>query len=168
MAAQNIDSDYGDWSDLVSIELFSAIADNMNYLIDSCPPGSIVPILIGIPGVPTPDPTIWQEAKGDTIQEQLSDLRGQAAPDLRDRYLKGAASLGQSGQPGGSNTKNLAHSHGGLTGVMQPPSNQHIVSGGSDYWTPNGASHEHTIFPALGTVNFEPRRLHIRYFLKLR
>lgn len=164
--ASDIDSGLGDWSDLVSIELFSALGDALNALIDSTPVGAIIPICVGLAGVPTPDPTIWQEAVGESIEEQLSDLRGQSAPDLRNKYLKGASNPATSGVMGGSHTVNISHNHTGITQDFVVGENIGDASDG--YWS--GANeHHHTMQTDFASpVSIEPAHIRVRLFLKIR
>lgn len=116
-----IDDNMTDAGDIVSVEVFQQLAQNCNYLIDSMPIGSIVPICVGLTGVPTPNPDIWQECDGSVITNQNSPMHGQTVPDHRGRYLKGQSSTGTIGFYGGSNTKTLTHGHGGGTGDTWKP-----------------------------------------------
>jgi hypothetical protein len=163
--ATDIDDNIADAGDLVSVEAFSAIADAINALMDSTPVGSICTIAVGLPGVPAPDSRVWQECDGAPITETLSPLFGQNAPDLRDRYLRGASSVGQIGLYGGSNTKNLQHSHGGATQNADAAGG--AVDASSGYW--EAVAHNHPISNDLNTpINFEPVHITCKHYLKIR
>jgi hypothetical protein len=165
--ADPIDNSRGDWSKLVSIETFTEIANALNHLIDSCPVGTIMPICTGLTGVPAPDATVWQECNGSEITEQLSALRGQLTPDLRGKYLKGAASLSTSGILGGANEKNLNHSHGGRTLDFHLGPDKRIADDEDDYW--EARDHSHAMNADLPTpINFEPVHIRIKLYLKIR
>jgi hypothetical protein len=152
------------FGDLVSTETFSTLTSNLNYLIDSMPVGSIMPIMYGLQGVPLPDPSMWLLCEGGTVQDQNSKLHGQAIPDLRGNYLKGASSIGLAGRSAGSNTKNFAHSHGGQTQRNSNGSD----NGDSDDDYITIYEHSHPISVDLGVKNIEPLNICIRFYLKIR
>lgn len=161
----DIDDNLGDWSDLVSIELFSALADGLNRMIDGVGVGEIATIIV-IPGMTPPlDPTIWQKCVGGTVTEPLSPIRGQAVPDMRDLYLKGAQNLSTVGIISGSHTQNFGHSHGGQTQGHGTGGN--IVDASSGYWEAVGHAHGMS-----GDLNYDmdmqPKRFHIEHYLKIR
>lgn len=159
-----LDDELSTYGDLVSVEVFNGIATALNYLIDSMPVGSIVPIMVGLPGVPTPDVRLWQLCDGEMITDQNSELHDHATPDMRDHFMKGADVPGLAGNTGGSNTKTFTHSHGGAT---QP----NDIGGDNsdtddDYITIY--PHTHPISPALGTYNVEPVHLRVLHYIKIR
>ncbi len=82
MAFTPIDDDITEYGDLVSVEMFQAIADNINHLIDGAQPGKIMMIATGITGVPDPDPKIWQLCDGSLITEPSSPMYGQYTRDM--------------------------------------------------------------------------------------
>lgn len=163
--ANDIDNDVVDAGDLVSVEAFTEIANAINQLLDSCPLGACCPIATGIPGVPTPNPTIWQLANGDPITEPLSPLFGQNTIDMRDRYLKGANNNGEVGGYGGSNTVSVQHSHTGFTEPVDPAELKGDNSNG--YWST--IAHKHSITPDLPTAeNFEPVHMTCFHYMRIR
>lgn len=160
-----MDDDDTQYGDLMSVESFSAIATNINYLIDSVKPGKIYMVAVGIPGVPDPDPRFWQECDGSMITDENSPLRGHETPDYSDvgRYMRGYATIGEVGNYAGSHTKNLAHSHGGATGGTSTEG----TDNDDDMW--NTRSHTHTISSDLNSpINFEPAHVRIKHFIKIR
>lgn len=159
-----IDDDLAKFGELTSVELFNAVAQNLNYLIDSSAPGTIIPIMIDFPGTPTPNPALWQACEGGFVTDSLSPLVGQAVPDMRDKYLKGAASLGQSGQTGGSNSIDLTHNHTGFTDLdgVDPS----VVESGGNF--PENKDHTHSIPSALGVTDLNPAHFKVKHFLKIR
>lgn len=163
MAFNPIDDTTGEYGDLVSVETFAAIADAVNYLIDSMPVGSIVPIFVGFPGVPTPDPAFWQECDGSIVTNGNSPLFGEAVPDHTDgRYLKGASTIGEVGNFGGSLTKNLAHDHGGRTDVKEF---ERRSDSDDDGW--NVRDHDHSVPSDMGEIEFEPAHIRIKHYIKI-
>lgn len=162
-----LDDNLADLGDLVSVEAFKQIAENINYLLDTMPVGSMVMIMVGLPGVPEPDPTIWKELDGTEITEENSVMFGENAPDFVSgdgKYMRGYSTVGSIGNYGGSNTKDLHHDHGG-TEVFDPP-----TSGDqdSDENTCPG-DHMHNMNTALTTlINFEPVHIRIKHYIKIR
>jgi hypothetical protein len=154
---------------LVSKEAFEVLANNINYLIDSLPVGSIRCFVQGIPGMPDVDPSIWQECDGTAITNEFSELRGAATPDYRaagGRYMRGFTNGGTIGNYGGSNTKTLNHSHGGQTNVSRDDGDG---GNGEDSMFPVGPPHSHGVPSDLGgTYNFEPVYTTVRHYIKIR
>jgi hypothetical protein len=165
MAFNPIDDDLIDYGLINSSELFTAIADNLNYLIDSMPVGSVVPILIGLTGVPTPDPSVWQLCNGSMVTNPASPLRGSTTPDYATvgRYMRTFTTVGEIGNYGGSNTKDLTHNHDGQTG-LQAGDDQSDTD--NDHFTM--ADHRHTVSSDLTTaVNFEPSHIRVSHYIKI-
>jgi hypothetical protein len=160
-----LDDNVTEFGDLVSVELFGQLRDNINHLIDAMPVGSIIPILVGIPGVPTPDPNIWQECDGTTITHPLSPIRNTVAPDYKTlgRYMRMYSNAGEIGNLSGSNTKNLTHSHGGQTDTN--PGIPQNADTDNDFWT--AKDHTHSIQSGLGIYNFEPIHIRVKHYIKI-
>lgn len=160
-----INDNITDFGDLVSVELFGQLCNNINHLIDAMPVGTIIPILSGLAGCPTPDIDIWQRCDGAMITHPLSPLRNHASPDYETdgRYMKCYNNIGDVGNYDGSNTKNLAHSHGGMTGMN--PSMESNADTDDDFWT--GKEHAHPISSDLSTYNFEPVHIRIVHYIKI-
>lgn len=96
-------------------ETYRKIGLNNNWLIDLRPVGTIAFININQAGGGPPDPNIWQECNGSEITNPNSPLRSigvnqNFVPDLRDRYLRAAASTFGNTQAG-SQEHNLQHNH---------------------------------------------------------
>lgn len=160
-----IDDDDAKSGSLVSVELFQALANNLNYLIDSMPVGSIVPVLVGLPGVPEPDPTIWKLCDGSKVTDQNSKLHDQTLPDYRGRYMKGCTTAGRTGEVGGSNTRSFAHNHGGLTLFNDVGGDNSDTD--EDYITVY--PHQHPISTDLAEpVNVEPVHIVVNFYIKIR
>lgn len=151
---------------LVSVETFTGLTANLNYMLDSMPIGSKVPILVGLAGVPTPDPTIWMPCEGDTVTDENSKLRDQAVPDDRGLYPKGATTVGTAGETAGSNTGNWNHAHSGRTQDFDVGDDNGDTD--DDYITVNKL-HSHGIFSDLvDDVNIEPIHIRVRCYIKVR
>ena len=151
---------------LVSVETFTQLTTNLNYLVDSMPIGSKVPILIGLVGVPTPDPTIWMPCEGGTVDDQTSKLHDQTVPDDRGLFPKGATNIGSAGLTGGSNTNSWPHAHSGRTQDYDVGDDNGDTD--DDYITVNKL-HSHGIFSDLvGPYNIEPVHIRVRFYIKVR
>lgn len=164
--ASDIDDDFADNGDLVSIELFEGIANAINNCVDSVKVGETA-MFYFIDGVTPPlDPTIWQECDGSLITDPNSPLVGQTTDDMRDRYLVGAADLGQIGNMAGSNTKDLRHDHTGFTQTIGTGGNLGDASSGAYSYLNN---HRHTVNDDMSsTQDFQPAHFTIKHFLKIR
>ncbi len=164
---QYLDDNIADPGDLVSFEAFNALAENVNYLMDSMPVGRIIAIMTGFPGVPAPDPTIWAELDGATITEENSPVRDQPAPDWADegRYARSADVVGTIGNFGGGNEKDLTHNHSGLT-------DYNFLAGTLNAEDDSDANivvpHRHAIGTDLTVVNFEPEHFVVKHYIKIR
>lgn len=163
----NIDDDQSKFGALISVELFTQLAENINYLIDGLPIGSVIPVLVGLTGVPTPDPILWQECDGSSIMDANpnSPLRNGNTPDYvtEGLYVRNYTTIGEVGNTGGSNTKDLSHDHGGITEDNPPMDNNADTD--NDFWT--GKNHHHSIASALGVENWEPSHCRVKHYIKI-
>jgi hypothetical protein len=149
---------------LVSVETFTAIANGLAYLQDSMPVGTEVVVLTGFPGVPTPNPQIWQLCDGSLVTNQNSPLRNQNTPNRASTgFLHRGAAAGQVGLTGGTNTKDFTHAHGGLTGVFTPRPNNLDEE---DVFN-EGIAHAHGIFQDLSVRNVEPPNIRLNHYIKI-
>lgn len=167
MPYQPVDDIVSAWPKLVSTELFTKIAENINYMIASVPVGTIMPILYGFTGVPLPDPTLWQLCDGSMVTDQKSPLRNSATPDyttLGGLYMKAAASVGTVGNIAGSHTVDLRHSHGGVTGNWADTANEGDREG-ADRFEVN--EHHHGIFEDLFVVDVQPNHFTVLHYIKI-
>lgn len=160
-----IDNNITEFGDLVSVELFSTIAGDINYLLQSMPKGSIIPIITNIPGIPTPDPTVWQECNGEVITDSISPLRNYPAPNFTDlgRYLKHYQTFGTIGSYAGENIRDFTHTHGAQTDFNTGYATD--ADSDNDYWT--GKDHQHSISADLGIIPFEPEHIRIKHYIKI-
>ncbi len=154
------------FGDAMTVEEFQAISADLDHLMDSVPPGMIVPVLYGLTGVPQPDARIWQLCDGSDITDDNSPLRGYSTPDYATlgRYLKGADAPGTIGNTGGSLSHSLAHAHGGATGGWNATDNG--CDQDDDFYT-STANHTHFMGSALATTIFEPIHYKINFYLKI-
>ncbi len=67
------------------------------------------------PDVPVPDG--YEIADGSPVADPVSPFVGLPTPDLRDRFVRGAASVAAIGTTGGQDTADLKHTHSGTTGA---------------------------------------------------
>lgn len=163
-----LDDNLSDAGDLVSVEMFQQIANNCNHLVDAMPVGSIVPIMVGVPGVPTPDPLIWHPCDGTEITNPNSTMHNTLAPDYTaadGRYMKGFVNAGTIGNYGGANNISLQHSHGGFT------DNYTIEEDNGDTDTDFITVHQNHRHPLnndlIGPYNFEPVHFRVLHYIKI-
>ncbi len=160
-----LDDNLTDSGDLVSVEVFQQITRNCNYLIDSMPVGSIIPVMVGFGATPVPNENIWHPCDGSIITNPNSALRDQAAPNYQDaggRYMRGYVSSGSIGAYGGSNVKDLEHNHGG-TDVNSQGRNGDTDN---DFITVQDHSHDMDM-DLSDSQNFEPVHLRVMHYIKI-
>ena len=167
---EKIDEDDLEFGDIVSYELATIIKDNIDLLSLAVPTGEVVPIMVGIPGVPTPDANIWQECNGSEIINENSPLRTiggvqRFTPDLRERYIKVPQIFGQSGDEGGLNDSYIfRHNHAGVTGGFVAPEDGD--PSGSQFMT--AINHAHTIDYSFDfATNVEPPHFTVKWFMRI-
>lgn len=163
-----LDDNITEFGDIISQELATFIKNNVEYIQKSIPIGQVVPIMVNIPGVPTPDPNIWQECNGSEITNPNSPLRSTGSqqrftPDLRDRYIRAATFVGESGSSAGSNSTPMAHNHTGQTEGHVSPENCDDGGARNVQWV-----HAHSISQDLTTpISMEPAHFTVKFFLKI-
>jgi len=170
MPFTQIEEDMIQFGAVGSTELGVNMRQNLKHLSESVPVGEIVPIMVNIPGVPSPDPKFFLECNGTEILDENSLIRstpGQRrfTPNLTSRYLKVPAGAGQVGLAGGSNFySDLEHDHGGKTGVHTTTSDADPSNG-----TFNVAfQHDHTIEIDLDfSLNMEPPFYTLKFYMRI-
>ena len=159
-----IDPAQGAQGNIVSTELFTAIAQNIAYLMDSMPVGAEIIVMTGFPNVPTPNPQIWQLCDGSLITNQSSPLRNQHTPNRATQALfQKATQPGEAGLVGGTTIKDFTHAHSGQTGVFNPTSNE---LDDEDIFN-EGIPHAHGIYQDLGPRNVEPYHIRLNHYVKI-
>lgn len=165
-----IDDVYGEFGKIKSKELSAQLKTSIDLITEMIPAGQICPIMVNIPGVPAPDPNIWQECNGSEITNPNSPLRslpGQPryTPDLRDRFLRITKTLGQVGFTGGVNSyAGFGHRHtiGMHTNFLK------VVDTDADDQLSTALNHNHAMSDALlSTYNFEPLHRIVKFFMKI-
>lgn len=158
------------FGDLASVELATALKKNLDFLDLVCSVGEIAPIMVGLPGVPIPNPNIWQECDGCEITNENSPLRSKGVekhytPNLVDRYLMVTPEGGQvAGTYGGENdTWYFKHNHSGTTAAYGPPGD---CDEGGNAW--GGRTHAHGVnFDFNNKVNVEPPHFTIKFYMRI-
>lgn len=165
-----IDADDLKFGDVVSYEVGTALKENIDLLSLVVPVGEVVPIMVGMPGIPTPDSNMWQECDGSEITNENSPLRTVGdqvhnVPDLREKYIQVPQIFGESGQVGGYNDNYIfRHNHAGVTAAHLAPqdadasNSQHRVD----------TLHSHTIDWAFDyAYNVEPPFYTMKWFMRI-
>jgi len=78
---------------------------------DALPVGTVIDWYRKDAGTPIPEG--WQWCDGGLISDARSSLNGVNTPDCRDKMTRGKADTSAGATSGGSDTKNLSHTHGG-------------------------------------------------------
>lgn len=163
------DASLSDFGDIVAWQLSTALKVNIDFMSAFCPVGNIVPILVGMTGVPTPDSNIWQECDGSEIVNENSPLRSQGGsprytPNMIDKYLRVPTNFGLSGNQGGVNaTLVFKHNHGGTTNTVSTGGD--VDSGHNKRHTKN---HSHKINTSFSNpINIEPPFYTVKFYMRI-
>jgi hypothetical protein len=166
---ENLVSNFGD---IISNELLAEFKANIDFMSAFCPVGSVAPIMVGLPGVPEPDPNIWQECNGLEIINPNSPLRSQGdslryTPNMINRYIRVPINFGFAGNPGGYNeTLQFKHNHGGRTTTAGTGGD--VKSGSFFGGRKHTRNHSHKInnsFP--NPVNVEPPFYTVKFYMRI-
>jgi len=147
------------------------IVQNSNWLLELRPIRSIVFIEVNQDGVPNIDLSRWQEANGGEITNPNSPIRSVGAtlrftPNYEDRYPRVTTSAAGPNGTGGSQTHDLEHDHGGLTGGVSPTPGASLEIGGDRR---AHVEHMHTIADDLadGTFLDAPQFLKVIAYMRI-
>ncbi len=154
-------------------EVGRKIAQNMNFLKKLMPIGEICAIHVNQPSVPALDRTIFQLCDGALIEDETSPLRStpgndRYTPNTEDRYIRGANNSTVIGNElGGAATVNLAHAHGGATGIYtRDPGGPEGAEGSNYLSTPY--QHSHTIASDLSAAEpLDPPYMKMGFYIRL-
>lgn len=163
-----IDDSYSVEGTIVSVELFAALAANVGYLLDAVPVGQVIPVMVGLTGVPTPNPLLWQLCDGSLITNPNSPIRNQHTPDQKTaaRLIFCPTAPGTAGHLDGFVTKNLSHSHGGATTGIDGGYTSPAIENDNALRTP--LDHTHTISLDLSNAqDMQPAHYRVQFYLKI-
>lgn len=160
---KTFESDFGT---SIAQVLWRKIVDHVNWLNAALPVGTVEYFHGGqlyANGDPIAPPnSCWQLCDGSVVSNPNSPLNGQTLPDMRGRFLKGGTTPGTTG---GSDTMNLAHSHGGATAATFDGEDSFDSAGGSAQGGPS--FHNHSISTALGTVSRLPPYAELQPYMRI-
>lgn len=170
MAVGKIDENlFAEFGDVLAHELATLFRENIDFMSAFCPIGAVAPIMVGLPGVPVPDPNIWQECDGSEITNQNSPLRSQGnslrfTPNMINRYIRVPTNFGLTGTLGGENaTLKFKHNHGGQTNK--------VTTGGairSGHNKRHASAHRHGIKTSFeNPVNVEPPYYTVKFYMRI-
>lgn len=147
---KRIFSNESDFGTTIASYIWSKVINNQNFVEQSFPIGYVLYFFASQTDannikIAKPNPNIWKELNGQIINDPDSPLNGITLPDLRNKFIKGTKSFGETG---GQETINLSHNHGGLTNYFDDK------TGGSDRGNDHtgGSYHAHPIYPALSSA----------------
>lgn len=133
-----------DFGTSIAASIWRKIVNNHTWIEKSLPIGSILFFQAstteanGTP-IDPPNPNIWTICDGSVINDIDSPMNGQATPNLKNKFPKGASTDLING---GNSTINIQHSHGGRTGVTDDRADV-VADIGVDHSI--GAPHYHSI-----------------------
>jgi len=168
MAAQ-IDDDRALFGVISSNELATELAENITLMDLLIPLGEIVPILVGLTGVPAVDANVFQLCDGSEITNANSPLRTiggsqKFTPNMSNRYIKVPTVFGQSGQVGGVNVETgLSHDHFGITGDFTSPE----AVDQDDDLQESAFIHAHPIAVGLSSIPVEPPFIGVKFYMRI-
>lgn len=120
-----------DFGTSIAEALWKKAAQTLEYINASYPIGMLMFFHETQDNLPaTPDSKYWQEVDGSTISNVNSPLNGVTLPDWRGKFFRHPASGEIVLSTGGSNTVNLSHNHGGITGIGDPRFRFQLDNGG--------------------------------------
>lgn len=155
-----------DFGTSIAQTLWQRIVDHLNWLNAALPVGSVLYFYSSqtyANGNQIAGPSAcWQICDGSAVSNPNSPLFGISLPDMRQRFLKGSDSPDQYG---GSDTVNLAHSHGGATGAVFDGENNFDSGGDNEQGGPS--FHNHPIFSDLGVITRLPPYVELQPYMRI-
>lgn len=156
-----------DFGSTIAEAVWRRIVQSINWYNDAFPVGSIMSFYKSqtfASGGAIPLPIgLMQFCDGAAIANANSPLFGQSTPDFREKFLKGATSIGTLG---GNLTLNLAHSHGGITNTENDTdSSAPRVDSGAEKEEPH--NHAHFISGDLGAQSLVPPYVDLQNYMKV-
>lgn len=154
-----------DFGTTIAEALWKRAAQHINYFNKCYPIGMLMLFHETQPNLPaTPDTRFWKLADGTAVVNANSVLNGVVLPDLRDQFLRHPATGEVVLSTGGVSTVNLAHNHGGLTGVTDNRG-AFNMDGGDERSA--AAPHAHTIASDLGVVSTLPLFIALKVYVRI-
>lgn len=141
----------------VAKAIWTRMIDHINWVNAHFPLGMIVFVHKNITPNSISWPTLeiksnWQFCDGSIITHPDSPMLGQSVPDLRNKFIKHSATIGQTG---GTETFNLSHNHTGWTGFTLDADYSALRTDSGDQ-EHTFSNHHHPISSDLGTFTKLP------------
>lgn len=154
----------------IATDLWQHAAQMLEYINGSYPLGMLIFVYKSQPGMPanSPDPAHWHYMDGSVVDNPNSPFDGMTFPDLRGKFVRPrCTTLSETqAQITGSDTMNLGHSHGGLTGSATDATVFLLQSGGA-----LGAAigfHTHSLSTENATVvNIVPPTVELQVYMRI-
>lgn len=151
---QTITSLEQDFGTSICTSIWLKLINNHAWVDKNIPVGFLLSLFRDIqpvsdPALSDPNPDIWQFCDGTVINDSDSPLDGQAVPDMRNLFLKGASGVQFS--TGGQSSIDLTHTH--VIGINDNRTGLNRVDNNND--RQSGGPHDHPlsndwgVFPVL-------------------
>lgn len=154
-----------DLSTTVATALWRKMAQLQEYMNRSVPIGIIIMVRTNQELLPElPDPKYWKEMDGTVVNNTDSPLHGWVTHDLRGLFLKHPAEGQSANVLAGSDTINISHNHGGLTG------NAYDIGpfeGDNDDERQGPYVHRHAINSWTGVFNIVPSYNALKFYIRI-
>jgi hypothetical protein len=167
---QKIDSREYELLESIDEQLLKKIVLNINFLSNLLPIGTIIFVNVNQFGFQPLDASVWQFCNGSEITHPLSPLRSigfnhNYTPNINERYVKCANSVSDANTMAGTFVWNLAHSHGGQTGLRDHLNYGYDEDGDKRF----SGSHFHYLGSALNdqTIDY-PKYVKLAPYMKIR
>lgn len=154
-----------DFGTTIAQALWINASKNINSLDKAYPIGMVMYFYATQANLPSlPDPAYWQLLNGSVVTNVNSPLVGQTLPNFSHLFLRHPMPLETPLTTGGSNSINLAHNHGGQTGVTNDRNDFQLDNGGERAEADN---HFHTISSDMGTYSTVPSYVELQCYVRI-
>lgn len=152
----------------VSDETVRKILQNINMLGELAKLGQLIPVAVNQPGVPSPNPDIFQQANGSEIVQIDSPLQStigseKFTPDMTKHFLRGAPDESTNGYTAADQINVMEHTH--AVDVVCPPL---IIGESGDERKSYAICHTHAIEDDLNPAEpIDPKHVKVVFYLKI-
>ncbi len=144
--------------------LWKRAAQTQKYIEQSYPVGMLLMFHETQSNLPhAPDAKYWQLLDGSAVSNANSPLNGVTLPDLRDMFFRHPGTGEVVMAVAGSDSVNLAHTHGGVTGSTDDGA--FGQNDGGDHQ--DARAHTHSLSSALTTTSKLPKYIALKLYVRI-
>lgn len=156
-----------DFGTSIAKALWFQAGQMIEYANQSYPLGMLMFFQADQPNMPasTPDPKYWKYMDGTVVVNTDSPFNGLAVPDLRNKFIRHPISGEVVLSSAGSDTLNLTHDHGGVTGITDDSFLPHADNDTRD--RPSPFRHAHTISNPSTVVSIIPPTRTVQIYMRI-